>query len=67
VVYSDRYRNVSVYAMLYTTDCLVMLLGEDITTFDCESQKRSGYCETSTEGIGVTIILLIIIKGPEEV
>lgn len=52
--------------MLYTTDCLVMLLGEDITTFDCGSQKRSGYRETSTNQ-GVTIMLLIIIKGPEDV
>jgi hypothetical protein len=35
--------------MLYTTNCLVMLLGKDITTFDCVSQKRSGYRETSTD------------------
>ena len=49
VVYRVVSTEMRVYAMLYTTDCLVMLLGEEITTSDCVSQKRSGYRETSTD------------------
>lgn len=52
--------------MLYTTDCLVMLLGEDITTFDCVSQREAGIAKHRLTK-GVTIILLIIIKGPDDV